>query len=124
MFGSILQANTSLQSYALVSLTLPVIDNTDPDVVLGFMTVVASATSLIEVTQSREGLGNTGMVLLVGPNRRVSDFGKGRGSEYDQGYVVEAINLFADTDCNFRRKTYSKVVYVQRQQPRLKTPPL
>jgi hypothetical protein len=36
------------------------------------MTVVAAATSLIEVTQSREGLGNTGIILLVGPNRRVS----------------------------------------------------
>jgi osomolarity two-component system sensor histidine kinase SLN1 len=58
----------------LVSLTLPIVDNLDLSVVLGYMTVVAAASSLIEVTQSREGLGNTGMVLLVGPNRRENVF--------------------------------------------------
>jgi hypothetical protein len=42
------------------------IDNLDPAVILGYMTVVAAASSLIDVTQSREGLGNTGIVLLVG----------------------------------------------------------
>ena len=38
------------------------------------MTVVASASSLISATQSREGLGSTGMVLLVGPDRRTNQF--------------------------------------------------
>jgi osomolarity two-component system sensor histidine kinase SLN1 len=38
------------------------------------MTVVAAATSLIDVTQSREGLASTGMVLLVGPSRRENQF--------------------------------------------------
>lgn len=71
------QANSSYQSYALISLTQPIVDNTDPAVVLGYMTVVAAASSLIDVTQSREGLGDTGMVLLVGPNRRVSKNGEG-----------------------------------------------
>jgi osomolarity two-component system sensor histidine kinase SLN1 len=41
------------------------------------MTVVADASSLIDVIQSRDGLGETGMVLLVGPNRRVSKTRKG-----------------------------------------------
>jgi osomolarity two-component system sensor histidine kinase SLN1 len=66
--------NSSHQSYALVSLTLPIVDNLNSTFVLGYMTVVASASSLIQVTQSREGLGNTGMVLLVGPNRRENIF--------------------------------------------------
>ncbi len=61
-------------SYALLSLTLPVIDNTNPDFVLGFMTVVAAASSLISNTQSREGLANTGIILLVGPSRRENLF--------------------------------------------------
>lgn len=61
-------------SYALVSLTLPIIDNTDKVSVLGFMTVVAAATSIISVTQSREGLASTGLVLLVGPSRRENHF--------------------------------------------------
>ena len=66
--------NSSHQSYALVSLTLPIVDNLNSTFILGYMTVVASASSLIQVTQSREGLGNTGMVLLVGPNRRENVF--------------------------------------------------
>ncbi|CZS98478.1 related to protein histidine kinase [Rhynchosporium agropyri] len=61
-------------SYALVSLTLPITDNLDRRIVLGYMTVVAAATSLISVTQSREGLAKTGVVLLVGPNRRENLF--------------------------------------------------
>ena len=61
-------------SFALVSLTLPIVDNTDPGVVLAFMTIVAAASSLIDVTQSREGLANTGTVLIVGPSRRENQF--------------------------------------------------
>lgn len=61
-------------SYAMISITLPIIDNTNHDNVLGFMTVVASATSLIDATTSREGLANTGTVLIVGPNRRENLF--------------------------------------------------
>lgn len=38
------------------------------------MTVVAAATSLIDVVYSREGLGNTGVVLIVGTNRRENQF--------------------------------------------------
>jgi osomolarity two-component system sensor histidine kinase SLN1 len=50
----------------MVSITLPMNDNSAPGVILGYMTIVAAATSLIEVTQSQEGLGDTGSVLLVG----------------------------------------------------------
>jgi osomolarity two-component system, sensor histidine kinase SLN1 len=38
------------------------------------MTVVAAATALIDVSQSREGLAKTGIVILVGPNRRENLF--------------------------------------------------
>lgn len=61
-------------SYALLSLTLPVTDNLNRQNVLGYMTVVAAASSLISVTQSREGLASTGIVLLVGPSRRENLF--------------------------------------------------
>lgn len=64
-----LQVNSS---YALVSLTLPILDSRNKPNVLGFMTVVAAATSLYRVLESREGLGHTGSVLIVGPNRRGS----------------------------------------------------
>ncbi|KAJ8062398.1 hypothetical protein OCU04_008939 [Sclerotinia nivalis] len=66
-----LQINST---YALVSLTLPIIENSNPDYVIGYMTVVAAATSLIDVVYSREGLENTGIVLIVGTNRRENQF--------------------------------------------------
>lgn len=61
-----LQINSS---FALLSLTMPIVDNTNNKVILGYMTVVAAATFLVDVIQSREGLANTGLVLIVGPNR-------------------------------------------------------
>lgn len=53
----------------VVSLTLPIVDNNRQDDVLGYMTVVAAATSLLDVTTSRAGLANTGIVLLVSTSR-------------------------------------------------------
>ncbi|MCJ1475457.1 Histidine kinase [Lambiella insularis] len=61
-------------SYALVSLTLPIIDNEDTNIVIGYMTVVAAATSLINTVQSREGLDDTGTYLIVGPNSQENQF--------------------------------------------------
>jgi osomolarity two-component system sensor histidine kinase SLN1 len=69
-----LQINST---FALVSLTLPIMDNTNPGVVLAFMTVVAAATGLTQVIMSREGLSNTGIVLIVSPNRRGNIFAAG-----------------------------------------------
>lgn len=66
-----LQINST---YALVSLTLPIVENSNPDNILGYMTVVAAATSLIDVVYSREGLDKTGIVLVVGTNRRENQF--------------------------------------------------
>jgi osomolarity two-component system, sensor histidine kinase SLN1 len=54
-------------TYSMVSLTLPIINNTSNVDILGFMTVVADSSSLYNVLTSREGLDNTGIVLLVGP---------------------------------------------------------
>ncbi|RDL39196.1 CheY-like protein [Venustampulla echinocandica] len=61
-------------SYALLSMTLPIIDNTNRSIVLGFMTVVAAASTLVNVTDSHEGLASTGMTLLIGPSRRENQF--------------------------------------------------
>ena len=61
-------------SYALVSLTLPIIDNQNTTNTLGYITIVAAATSLIDAITSREGLGNTGTFLLVGPDKPENHF--------------------------------------------------
>lgn len=58
----------------MVSLTLPITDNASPDIVLGFMTVLASAASLLDVTSARAGLSKTGTVLLVSTSRHENLF--------------------------------------------------
>ncbi|KAL3954106.1 hypothetical protein ACCO45_012062 [Purpureocillium lilacinum] len=55
------------ETYALMSLTVPVRSLNTTNFILGYMTLVASAESLIEVQTSREGLGSSGIVLFVGP---------------------------------------------------------
>ncbi|KAB5535128.1 hypothetical protein GE09DRAFT_1250170 [Coniochaeta sp. 2T2.1] len=54
------------ETYALLSITIPVRSNDIPGFILGYMTLVASAESLIDIQMSREGLDNTGVVLLIG----------------------------------------------------------
>ncbi|KAI9172417.1 Two-component system protein B [Paramyrothecium foliicola] len=54
------------ETAALLSITVPVRDNGDT-FILGYMTIVALASSLVGIRDSREGLGHTGMVLVVGP---------------------------------------------------------
>jgi osomolarity two-component system sensor histidine kinase SLN1 len=66
-------------SAALISVTVPVRDN-DDDFVLGYMTIVAWASSLIQIRDSREGLGDTGMVLVVGPTNLWNRFYSGQTS--------------------------------------------
>ncbi|KIW08923.1 hypothetical protein, variant [Verruconis gallopava] len=56
------------ESYALASLTLPVINNTSsPDDVLAWMTVVVDSRMITDPLSADEGLDTTGVALLVGP---------------------------------------------------------
>ncbi|KAH7025938.1 uncharacterized protein B0I36DRAFT_248191 [Microdochium trichocladiopsis] len=52
---------------ALVSFTTPIRENSNSNAILGYMTVVADASSIIGIAQSKEGLGTTGSLLIVGP---------------------------------------------------------
>ncbi|KAJ5707813.1 hypothetical protein N7488_007614 [Penicillium malachiteum] len=61
-------------SFSLISLTLPIVNDTADSDILGYMTVVASAASLQSVLSSREGMGTTGQVLLLGPSRPQNTF--------------------------------------------------
>ncbi|KAI5923904.1 osmosensing histidine protein kinase SLN1 [Camillea tinctor] len=64
------------ETFALVSLTLPIRLNSQRSVILGYMTVVAEASSLITIVASQEGLGSTGSVLLIGPATGWNRFSK------------------------------------------------
>ena len=52
---------------ALFSITVPVINNTSSTDILGWITVVVDGSLIYTVTTSPEGLGDTGVVLIVGP---------------------------------------------------------
>jgi osomolarity two-component system sensor histidine kinase SLN1 len=54
-------------SFALVSLTMPIVNNTSAVDVLGWLTVVMNARLISQVMQSTEGLGETGQTVIVGP---------------------------------------------------------
>ncbi|KAL2759023.1 hypothetical protein ACRALDRAFT_2098084 [Sodiomyces alcalophilus JCM 7366] len=62
------------QSYALVSVTVPIRDQFSSEWVIGYITMVFSAASLFAVQESREGLGRTGVTLLVGPTSPTNHF--------------------------------------------------
>lgn len=62
------------ESFALISLTIPVRSLSIQNFTLGYMTLIASASSLLDVQASREGLGSTGMVLLIGPESASNNF--------------------------------------------------
>ncbi|KAJ5823765.1 Six-hairpin glycosidase [Penicillium robsamsonii] len=61
-------------SFSLLSLTLPIVNNTSDIEILGFITIVASAANLQSVVSSRDGLAHTGQILLIGPSRRANTF--------------------------------------------------
>lgn len=83
--GIALHGNSSLflgpwltnETFALCSITMPIINNTSSADVLGWITVVINARLILEVEESTAGLGQTGEVLIVGPttpdNRLRSD---------------------------------------------------
>ncbi|OAA68161.1 osmolarity two-component system protein sln1 [Niveomyces insectorum RCEF 264] len=61
-------------SFALISLTVPIRQNNNQGFILGYMSLVASASSLIDIQSSPEGLGKTGVVLIIGPNTQWNRF--------------------------------------------------
>ena len=78
--GKQLQANTTIflgpwvlnETYALASITVPINNNTSTLDVLGWLTMVADCSLIYSVVDSIEGLGDTGQILLVGPDTQTN----------------------------------------------------
>lgn len=64
-------------SFSLVSITLPILNNTNRVDVLGYLSAVMDARLIQQVLDSTEGLENTGETLLVGPATDTNLFHKG-----------------------------------------------
>lgn len=93
------------ESFALMSVTLPIRDYEQPDFTLGFLTIVASASSLITNVNSREGLGDTGVVLLAGPDNPANRFNQTTrsaiASRADEGITDEEHSFLEDVDFHY-----------------------
>jgi osomolarity two-component system sensor histidine kinase SLN1 len=61
-------------SFAMVSLTLPIINQTSHIDVMGYMTILAQASALYNIQKSREGLDLTGEVLILRPSEPQNKF--------------------------------------------------
>ncbi|TKA65153.1 hypothetical protein B0A49_10810 [Cryomyces minteri] len=64
-------------STSLVSLTVPIVNNTSATDILGWLTVVLDGRLIKEVIDSPEGLGQTGVTLLIGPANSTNHFPSG-----------------------------------------------
>ena len=98
--GVPLYSNTTLllgpwqtnDTFALLSITVPIINNTSVADTLGWITVVLSSQLIYNVGSSLEGLGNTGVILVVGPDTVTNKFSP--GVLYDQ--TVKGNTAFID----------------------------
>lgn len=88
------------ETYALMSLTVPIRSNNGSTFILGYMTVVASAAPIIEVVTSREGLGSSGVVLLVSPVSASNRFNTSLPAS-NATYVPSDLNAFGNSAVHF-----------------------
>ena len=64
-------------TFSLISMTVPIINNTSHLDTLGWLTIVANAQLVYNVENSLTGLGNTGVILLIGPATKSNKFPAG-----------------------------------------------
>ncbi|KAJ2904202.1 hypothetical protein MKZ38_008532 [Zalerion maritima] len=72
------------ETLSLISLTGPIYDNGTSSDVLGYLTLVATAKSLVNIQKSSEGLDNSGVVLIIGPTEAYNRFPKDNPATTDQ----------------------------------------
>ncbi len=65
------------ETTALLSITVPVVNNTLAADILGWLTVVMDAQRAYRVLESPEGLDETGVALLLGPTTKTNHFPPG-----------------------------------------------
>ncbi|KAI9725883.1 MAG: Histidine kinase [Cirrosporium novae-zelandiae] len=93
------------ESFALLSLTEPVINNTSAVDVLGFLTIVFSANMMLDILKSPEGLDNTGLVLLCGPTELNSIF----LPEIEYTTLENATNVYGDRQVEYKMEPLRNV---------------
>jgi len=97
------------QTFSMVSMTLPVINNTSSTDVLGWMTVVFDARLITDVLRAQEGLDRTGNTLLIGPANLTNKFAPGivRSAERDSPADVPVRFVYPVNDTNHRHPNHA-----------------
>ncbi|KAF2494033.1 hypothetical protein BU16DRAFT_62791 [Lophium mytilinum] len=65
------------ETFSLVSITMPIINNTSAIDILGWLTVVMDGRLIRGVVTAMEGLDDTGVTMLIGPNNVTNKFPDG-----------------------------------------------
>jgi osomolarity two-component system sensor histidine kinase SLN1 len=69
-------------SLSLISITMPIINNTSSIDTLGWLTAVLDAGLISRVVNALEGLDDTGLTMIIGPDNSTNKFPE--GAKYDQ----------------------------------------
>lgn len=97
---------------SLVSITMPIINNTSNTEVLGWLTSVLDAHLIVDVISAPEGLDDTGLTMVVGPDNVTNKFRPGvlfndRAEDAPKDEMVKFVlppTPRNDTDPNRHRK--------------------
>lgn len=65
------------ETFSLMSITCAIVNSTDKSTLLGWLTVLTNADLIQQVMNSTEGLGTTGVLLLIGPASENNTFPAG-----------------------------------------------
>ncbi|KAL8808916.1 MAG: hypothetical protein Q9223_000179 [Gallowayella weberi] len=117
--GAQLYSNASLflgpmrvnSSLSLVSVTSPIINNTSDADILGWLTMVINGSSLFDLQDATEGLGDTGEILIVGPTTQLGRLPKEIRSGRNDGKVkrdlakTQAVTYILPPAANSSRST-------------------
>ncbi|KAF2719829.1 hypothetical protein K431DRAFT_192960, partial [Polychaeton citri CBS 116435] len=95
-----LQVNSS---FTLLSMTLPVLNNTDSRDIMGWLTVVMDGRLIQQVVSAKEGLQRTGQTLVIGPVNATNRFPRGvlwnnGGPPPNDDFLVEYIAPLNSSD--------------------------
>jgi osomolarity two-component system sensor histidine kinase SLN1 len=82
------------ETYALMSLTMPVINDTSKSDILAWITIVVDASLVMQAVDSQEGLDESGLALLVGPANNTN--------KLPAGYLWSSMPQNAPKDFGFR----------------------
>jgi len=110
-------------SFALSSITLPVLSVIDPTNIIGFMTVVLDSRLIFEVVTSPVGLGETGVSLLLGPAAEDNEFAEGIPStnqpflSNDMASANSSIRFLLAPDETYNNKRHGQRAWGQPDTP-------